>query len=232
MDYPRSHRALEIASISALTLMVLVVGFRVCQQIDNLPNTALVGAMMAVSYLAADFFSGFVHWLFDRYGDENTPIAGPNFIRHFRDHHVDPLAMTRHDFIETNGNNSLATLPLMAWACAMDVTTWSGLAGASFIVGISLGVFCTNQFHSWAHLAEVPAWISRLQRTGLILNPAHHARHHDGRFDSHYCITSGWMNRTLSRWRFFERLERVFPPTVKTPLQPSPDHPTIPINPF
>ena len=58
----------------------------------------------------SDFLSGFVHWAGDTVGDESTPIFGPNFVRPFRYHHVDPEDITRHDFIETNGNNCIVAV--------------------------------------------------------------------------------------------------------------------------
>jgi len=41
------------------------------------------------------------------------------------------------------------------------------------------------------------------------LPPDHHARHHQEPFTTHYCITTGWLNRPLAAIDFFARLERL-----------------------
>jgi ubiquitin-conjugating enzyme E2 variant len=206
---PGAHRLLEIAAIAAF--FVLDVGL--CWRVVNAANTpaswCLVALALLVGYLVADFASGVAHWLFDRYFTVETPLVGQNFVKPFREHHVDPKGITRHDFVETNGNNCIGTVPFLAAMHLLplpdDDPLW--LLAQSGVAALMLFVFCTNQFHAWAHADEVPPPIGLLQRLGLILRTRHHDIHHRAPFDRYYCITTGWLNPLLYRVQFFPRVE-------------------------
>ena len=151
-----------------------------------------------------------MHWLADRYFEPTTPLLGPMLIAPFREHHVDPLAITRHDFFEISGNNAMVTLPVLAAIAALP----QPVGGATYflsVLGLSLALsaFWTNQFHCWAHAPSPPPLARWLHASGLILTPERHARHHRGGHDHAYCVTSGWCNPLLDRIEFFERLERL-----------------------
>jgi ubiquitin-conjugating enzyme E2 variant len=208
--YAAWHRVYEtlciVAGTTLLVWLILVVGK--CQPLSGwwVPLAALIGMLMA------DFTSGFMHWAFDTWGKVDTPILGAVAIRTFRHHHVDQKAITRHDFIETNGHN---------FGLAMSVTI-SGLfylePSEATLPQVFLGMMLcfwafftswTSQIHKWAHMDKAPRVIQLLQRARLILNPEHHAGHHTAPYVRNYCITVGWMNGPLRAVRFFETLERV-----------------------
>ena len=165
---------------------------------------ALAAALCA--WAASDLLSGLVHWGFDTFGSVNTPFIGSAFIRPFREHHFDPLAITRHDFVETNGSNCLACSPLLISASLMPLESGYAIAAQSFMRFTALGVLATNQCHKWAHMGErAPAAVQWAQRAGIVLSPEHHKLHHTAPFDSHFCTSNGWLNAYLNRvlraWR-------------------------------
>ncbi len=157
-----------------------------------------------LAWLATDFASGLIHWTFDTWGSPRTPFFGPWFIRAFREHHADPRAMTRHDFVETNGSSALAGLPLLL----VGVSLAPGFAQA-FVVFLALGGLVANQCHKWAHLrnSDRSPVVRLLQRAGLTLSPEIHRRHHARPHATHYCTASGWLNWALERTGFFRGLE-------------------------
>ncbi|HAN32476.1 MAG TPA: carotenoid synthesis regulator CarF [Myxococcales bacterium] len=205
--YTKGHRVLEVLAIVTLFSLVAAGCWRALSAAG--PNDGWwLAAGIFFGYVLADFTSGLVHWMGDRLGGYETPILGAAFIRPFREHHVDPKAMTTHDFIETNGNNSIVTVPLMAAAWLIPTTSSLGLFCFSVALSLAFWIFATNQFHKWSHQSEVPAIVAWAQRTGLILEPNHHQVHHTSPYETYYCITNGWLNAPLHKIQFWRLAER------------------------
>ena len=158
-----------------------------------------IGLLLA--YLAADLLSGIVHFLADNFGNADTPVLGPALIHPFRDHHDDPQGITRHGFLETNGNNCLICIPVLLgihYIYDWISPRFAFLLGAA-VNGTLAFIFLTNQIHKWAHQSSPASFVSMLQKTGIILSPSHHALHHRAPHLTNYCITSGWLNPVLDR---------------------------------
>ena len=83
-------------------------------------------------------------------------------------------------------------------------------------------VFCTNQFHKWAHTKNPASWVRLLQRANLILSPEHHVVHHTSPRDKYYCITVGWMNPVLDKIQFFRFCEAAITRIHPRALRPDP----------
>jgi ubiquitin-conjugating enzyme E2 variant len=195
-DYGRGQRALEYASIACFALLAALS----LAQLAAAPLTVLLA--VPVAWLAADLLSGLLHWACDSFGSATTPVVGRAFIRPFRAHHADPEEMTRHDFVETHGASCFAALPLAAAACFVPSPYVQAL-----LVCTALGALATNQCHKWAHMDEAatPKLVRWLQRRGLVLAREHHLLHHTSPFDTHFCMSCGWLNAPfnalLRAWR-------------------------------
>lgn len=210
-SYTRSHRLIEITAITLFALLAGIVVMRVVSSLDasvTPSRGAAVVAALLLGYLLADLLSGLVHWLFDTWWSETTPLVGQAFVRPFREHHTDPANITKHDWIETNGNNGLGALPILIAGCLLPVATTRGLFVTTLLLSVALGLLATNQFHKWAHQNDPGRVVALLQRWHLILPAKHHKLHHTSPHNTHYCVTTGWLNPLLAATGAFQRLER------------------------
>lgn len=207
-SYPTSHRVIEVVAVALFVGFGAVFGFRVVDAIADQLDPATAGlTVLAVfgAVVTADFLSGLVHALCDNLGSVDTAVVGQKFIRSFREHHTDPLDMTRGDFIRVNADNFLVCLPILI-PCVLFLQVGSHLFLSTFLVALMGFVVVTNQIHKWAHMAEVPGAVRWLQACGLVLSPEHHRVHHTPPYDSHYCITSGITNPFLTHIGFWPAL--------------------------
>jgi ubiquitin-conjugating enzyme E2 variant len=178
------------------------------------PQPPIVYSLLAIllGIVLADFTSGFFHWFFDTFFDETTPLIGWYLIAPFREHHRDPLAVTRHSFLELTGNSFLAcVLPLaLVWWFADSPQSHWGVLQYTWWVSMAIALTITNQLHCWAHQPSPPRFARWLQRCRIAISASQHARHHAPPHRSAYCITNGWMNRLADKLRVFARLEKLF----------------------
>jgi ubiquitin-conjugating enzyme E2 variant len=194
---------LEFGAMLIAGALLATTGYVAWQALPSGCAWLAVGCVF-LGLVVADFASGLVHWAADTYGNSSMPVLG-SFVRTFREHHVDPDAITRHDLIETNGDVCLFSVPAHGTLLLWLENPWA----LAWITGLFLGSYSNSQIHKWAHSHDPPRAVRWLQSFGMVLSGAHHRLHHRGDHRTHYCITTGWLNAALDRMRFFAALERV-----------------------
>ena len=179
---------------SAFNLSIVLVH---ATNVDHIAHV-LLGVLAA--FCIADFMSGLIHWLADHYGDRNMAILGRLFIGPFRDHHDDPEALLRQDWIELLEGSAFLGLPV-SMALFVSHVSGSGLVPGVFVTTLTLvpifGAFAVAA-HRWAHSTSVPFAVKLLHTSGVLIKPKSHTVHHRGDHTSHFCILSGWCNPLLN----------------------------------
>ncbi len=116
---------------------------------------------LIICWLAADFLSGFWHWLEDRYFDTEWPIIGQYVAKPNQLHHEQPNEFTRGNYWHRNYTAILPAIGAMSIAVAFE--NW-GFAMVCAMVSQA------NEIHAWAH-QRCNAFIRMWQETGLIQSP-------------------------------------------------------------
>jgi len=208
--YTKTKRAMEVSWVFVSLVLLCISLIRICNLFFFQNIWAFLCACVLSMYVA-DFFSGIVHWVADTWGSLDTPLIGGSFIRSFREHHLEPTAICRHDVFEVNGDNCMLISPfLLLTACLTpkpnDVYS---LFLHCFIILVCFWVGITNQIHKWTHTYKLPTYVQVLMDMGIILSKKDHSVHHHNPFDKYYCITNGWLNPLLANINFWKRLEGV-----------------------
>ncbi|KAL0477630.1 plasmanylethanolamine desaturase [Acrasis kona] len=219
--YSNEKRMMEITSISLFACFFFYNVYIIFPYINSTTAALMLLVAVVVGMLMADFVSGVIHWAADTWGTTEWAFVGNTFIRSFREHHIDPAAITRHDWIETNGDNALVSIFFLLPPHIINLLFYGSLPVPGmkldnfqlftliFNVTFSLFIAFTNQFHKWAHSPIQPTIVRKMQEYGLILSRQNHLVHHKSPFDCYYCITTGWLNPFLTRIEFWRRFEEL-----------------------
>ena len=153
--------------------------------------------------LLADFGSGVLHWLEDSYGRPEWPLSGkwitiPNMI-----HHHYPTYFTKHSWFKSAEVLLVLGVVIMLFAWYLNILTWHVM----LLVAIGINA---NELHKWNHLPRRKRnkVVVFLQKLTLIQTPAHHAKHHRGSKNTHYCVITNFLNpmlEAISFWRILEQ---------------------------
>jgi ubiquitin-conjugating enzyme E2 variant len=201
----RTTEVVDLVAVAVVMAALAMLSLRIWLGIQSPADAVLVVGISTAGYLLADLLTGLVHWFCDTFFDESTPIIGPGLIAPFREHHRDPLLMTRHGFLELTGSSFRGLAPLLT------IFVWLGgslpAPVNAFVLAVSAGAVITNLLHRWAHDPAAPAIARGLQRLGIVLTPERHARHHAPPYAAAYCVTTGWMNPLCERLKLWSRAE-------------------------
>ncbi len=182
---------------SALLVTGFLIAFLRGAQESSVPSGVVATLLAAVTI---DSLSYGMHNLLDNYQFVNFPTLR-RIATEFQVHHVRPGDVVKRGYLRNNTYELCfyiglpLALPALFFERGSFLNVFFLAAGAwtSFIPTV----------HAWAHQPRHPnRAVTALQKTGLILSPAQHSRHHRGlesEFRS-YSLLNGWTNSFFDRF--------------------------------
>ncbi|MEA2688734.1 MAG: hypothetical protein QOD51_1341 [Candidatus Eremiobacteraeota bacterium] len=171
--------------------------------INQIPPVAIDIAYVFGCLLAVDMLSGVLHWAEDTWtAPGRSKLLDRWIVRDNIEHHRKPGLIRAGDYWGTNRVCIALAFMALCVLIALHVHAWQ----AYLIVALASQA---NQVHLWAHSANPPRWVARLQRFGLLQSTPHHAQHHKRPYASRYCTVTNYLNPVLDRIRFWRGLESV-----------------------
>jgi len=204
--YSAAQRRWNVAGLAAFAVLAVWIGHHVLSRPLG-PLPLVVGVL--AGWVLTDFLCGVIHWAGDTWGRTSMPLIGRFVVRTFREHHVDPQAITRHGLVQMLGEQAIVAVPLISLLGLYDPAVDDELGNTLLVALYTTFVasIAANVFHKWAHMRQPPLAARLLQRAGILISFRHHARHHCPPYLQCYCIAIGWLNPVLDRLRFWRGLE-------------------------
>lgn len=175
-------------------------------------DLVVTSARLVGLILLADLAGGLFHWAEDTWGDVDTPVWGPLFVRPNAEHHDRPTLILTTPWMRSGRLVIGAALAVLAAAWVLGVLTWE------------VGVFVLlTAFNDEAHLLEhmptarLPKIVILLRRLHVLQSARQHWQHHKAPHTSAYCVLTPWLNPVLDRTRFWRGLEWLLAPLLGVP---------------
>lgn len=149
------------------------------------------------AWLVADFLTGLVHWVEDRYGNPNTPILGKLIIIPNIEHHQKPRLLCKSTYFNRNYTTLIP---------AIIIATVAMFYEYYFVVLVSLFASQANEIHSWSH-QKCSYPIRIMQSIGVLCSVKGHLLHHHKPYDTSFCVMSGILNPILNTIKFWQFIE-------------------------
>jgi plasmanylethanolamine desaturase len=172
-------------------------------------HTIHTGFRAMISILAADFFTGFIHWLEDTFWKEETPFIGKWLIQPNELHHRKPSAFLSKNWWQSSYDAILVGIGILLIAFVLHRLNWE----LWLFVLVSINA---TQIHKFSHQPQtrIPAVVRFLQKIRLIQNSRHHVKHHMGTNNSHYCLITPLLNPVLDKTCFWKFMEFILEPIL------------------